>query len=173
MKRSVPPVTIREPIEAEVIHPNPLMDRILKNRGVSSTDELAYNLSGLLAPEMRGLDTAVAIIGKHLLAGVVTPWLKARFARPTSCNYSLMATEATYLAKQAGFDTTKYQKFVYVFPSLPGCGWAGLGGGSLRHIGGERTPQQVALELLREITEPGLRDLSRQARPARIRAGEF
>lgn len=36
---------------------------------------------------------------------------------------------------------------------------AGLGGGSLRHIGGEMSPQRVALELLREVTEPGVRDL--------------
>ena len=33
---------------------------------------------------------------------------------------------------------------------------AGLGGGSQRHIGGEMSPQRVALELLREVTEPGL-----------------
>jgi hypothetical protein len=35
-----------------------------------------------------------------------------------------------YLAQQAGYPTSGFQKFVYVFPSLPGCGWAGLGGGS-------------------------------------------
>jgi hypothetical protein len=34
-----------------------------------------------------------------------------------------------------------------------------LGGGSQRHISGEASPQRVALELLREMTEPGLRDL--------------
>ena len=68
--------------------------------------------------------------GKHQLAGAVTPWLRARFARPTTCQYSQVATEATYLAQQAGYNTASYQKFVYIFPSLPGCGWAGLGGGS-------------------------------------------
>ena len=67
---------------------------------------------------------------KHMLAGVVTPWLVARFARPASCLYSQVASEARALAQQAGYNLTSYQKFVYVFPSLPGCGWAGLGGGS-------------------------------------------
>ena len=68
--------------------------------------------------------------GNHLLSGVVTPWLTARFARPTTCDYSAMSTEAMYLAGQAGYTTSQYEKFVYVFPSLPGCGWSGLGGGS-------------------------------------------
>jgi hypothetical protein len=36
---------------------------------------------------------------------------------------------------------------------------AGCGGGSQRQIGGEMTPQRTALELLREVTDPGLRDL--------------
>ena len=68
--------------------------------------------------------------GNHLLSGVVTPWLTARFARPATCDYSAMSSEAMYLAGQAGYNTSQYEKFVYVFPSLPGCGWAGLGGGS-------------------------------------------
>jgi len=68
--------------------------------------------------------------GNHLLSGVVTPWLTARFARPATCDYSAMSTEAMYLAGQAGYVTSQYEKFVYVFPSLPGCGWSGLGGGS-------------------------------------------
>lgn len=67
---------------------------------------------------------------KHQLAGAVTPWLRARFNKPATCLYSQMATEAQYLAQQAGYNLASYQKFVYIFPSLPGCGWAGLGGGS-------------------------------------------
>ncbi|HYW78318.1 MAG TPA: VIT and VWA domain-containing protein, partial [Thermoguttaceae bacterium] len=39
---------------------------------------------------------------------------------------------------------------------------ASLGGGSMRQIGGEKGPQKVALELLGEITRPGLRDLKVQ-----------
>src|SRR5260370_13848371 len=37
---------------------------------------------------------------------------------------------------------------------------AGIGGGSVRSIGGDQTPQAVALELLKEIAWPGLRDLN-------------
>jgi predicted Zn-dependent protease len=36
---------------------------------------------------------------------------------------------------------------------------ASLGGGSVRHVSGEQGPQAVALELLKEITSPALRDL--------------
>ena len=39
---------------------------------------------------------------------------------------------------------------------------ASLGGGSVRQIGGERTPQVVALELLGEISKPAIRDLKVQ-----------
>jgi len=66
----------------------------------------------------------------HLLTGVTTPWLLARFAKPATCDYSAVSTEAVYLANQAGYQPSTYEKQVYVFPSLPGCGWAGLGGGS-------------------------------------------
>ncbi|MDH5286924.1 MAG: S-layer homology domain-containing protein [Betaproteobacteria bacterium] len=68
--------------------------------------------------------------GRHMLAGTVTPWFTASFARPTTCDYSRVSNEAMTLARNAGYVTANYQKFVYVFPSLPGCGWAGLGGGS-------------------------------------------
>lgn len=68
--------------------------------------------------------------GRHTLAGTVTPWLRASFNKPTTCDYSRVATEAMNLARSAGYNTANYQKFVYVFPSLPGCGWSGLGGGS-------------------------------------------
>ena len=45
---------------------------------------------------------------------------------------------------------------------------ASLGGGSLRHASGERTPQAVALELLGEISQPGIRDLEVQFRGLRV-----
>jgi predicted Zn-dependent protease len=47
---------------------------------------------------------------------------------------------------------------------------AGVGGGSVRHLGGELTPPQAALELLREITEPGLRDMQLQFRDVQVAA---
>jgi hypothetical protein len=68
--------------------------------------------------------------GKHSLAGTVTPWLTARFAKPTTCDYGRISNEAMSLAGSAGYNTAIYQKFVYVFPSLSSCGWSGLGGGS-------------------------------------------
>ncbi|MHC4176708.1 MAG: VIT domain-containing protein, partial [Planctomycetota bacterium] len=39
---------------------------------------------------------------------------------------------------------------------------ASLGGGSVRQIGGERTPRAVALELLAEMSKPAIRDLKVQ-----------
>jgi len=44
---------------------------------------------------------------------------------------------------------------------------AALGGGSVRHVGGEQTPTAVALELLGEITQPALRDLKVEFRGVR------
>ncbi|MCU0982575.1 MAG: hypothetical protein MUF25_25740, partial [Pirellulaceae bacterium] len=45
---------------------------------------------------------------------------------------------------------------------------ASLGGGSLRQISGERTPPQVALELLAELTQPVIRDLRVEFRGVRV-----
>jgi tetratricopeptide (TPR) repeat protein len=49
-------------------------------------------------------------------------------------------------------------------------GIAAVGGGSVRNIGGEQTPQVVAMELLNEITQPGLRDLNVEFRGLRVAA---
>jgi gametolysin peptidase M11 len=68
--------------------------------------------------------------GTHSLSGAVTPRLTARVNKPTTCAYFTAATEAEYAAQQAGYNLASYQKKVYVYPQLPGCGWAGLGGGS-------------------------------------------
>jgi hypothetical protein len=45
---------------------------------------------------------------------------------------------------------------------------ASLGGGSMRSISGERTPSQVAVELLGEVTQPALRDLQVEFRGLRV-----
>lgn len=71
-----------------------------------------------------------ASYGRHLLAGAVTPLFTARFAKPTTCDYSKVSNEARALAQSAGYNLANYAKFVYVFPRLPGCGWDGLGGGA-------------------------------------------
>lgn len=47
---------------------------------------------------------------------------------------------------------------------------AGIGGGSVRAIGGERTPQSVAFELLNEIAQPGLRDVEVEFRGLQVAA---
>ena len=43
-----------------------------------------------------------------------------------------------------------------------------LGGGSMRQINGEQSPQAVALDLLKEVTRPGLRDLKLQFAGLRV-----
>lgn len=53
---------------------------------------------------------------------------------------------------------------------------ASLGGGSARKIGGEDTPSHVALELMREMTQPTLRNVTvefRGLRTARVYPGEL
>lgn len=47
---------------------------------------------------------------------------------------------------------------------------ASHGGGSVRSIGGDQTPQSVALEWLKEIAEPGLRDLNVEFRGVKVAA---
>ncbi|MEZ6067934.1 MAG: hypothetical protein R3B90_19975 [Planctomycetaceae bacterium] len=49
-------------------------------------------------------------------------------------------------------------------------GIAAIGGGSMRQISGEVTPQQTALELLSEITQPGLRDVQVEFRGVQVAA---
>ena len=68
--------------------------------------------------------------GSHTLSGVVTPRLTARVNRPTTCAYTVASSESDFAAQQAGYNLSSYSKRVYVYPQLPGCGWAGLGGGS-------------------------------------------
>ena len=47
---------------------------------------------------------------------------------------------------------------------------ARIGGGSVRHIVGKQTPQQVAFELLNEIAQPGLRNLKVEFRGLQVAA---
>ena len=53
---------------------------------------------------------------------------------------------------------------------------AAQGGGSVRRVAGEKTPAAVALELLAEIAQPGLRDVHVSftgLRTARVYPGEL
>lgn len=56
------------------------------------------------------------------------------------------------------------------FESVVLKGIAANGGGSVRAIGSEQTPQAVALELLNEIAQPGLRDLQVEYRGVKVAA---
>ena len=56
------------------------------------------------------------------------------------------------------------------FESVVLKGIAAVGGGAVRNIGGEQTPQVVANELLNEIAQPGLRDLNVEFRGLRVAA---
>ena len=47
---------------------------------------------------------------------------------------------------------------------------ARIGGGSVRSIDGEQTPERVSLELLNEIAQPGLRDISVEFRGVQVAA---
>jgi hypothetical protein len=85
--------------------------------------------------------------GRHTLAGDVTPWLVASFARPGTCDYSRISTEALRLAASAGYPSANYQKYVFVFPSVPSCGWAGLGGGQYAWINQNASTLVIGHEL--------------------------
>lgn len=85
--------------------------------------------------------------GKHTLTGTVTPWFRASFNRPGSCDYSRVSSEAMTLARNAGYVPADYHKYVYVFPSLPGCGWSGLGGGSSAWINQNASTLVIGHEL--------------------------
>lgn len=69
MKRPVPPVSVRRPSGTTPVHAHPLMDRILRGRGVTSIDEVTYDLKSLLPANMKGLDEAADIISEHILNG--------------------------------------------------------------------------------------------------------
>jgi hypothetical protein len=84
---------------------------------------------------------------KHQLAGVVTPWVRARFAAPATCDYNKIQTEGNYLAQQAGYNPANYQRVVYVFPRMSACGWWGLGGGNRAWVNGNPQVLVFAHEL--------------------------
>lgn len=51
----------------EPFHHNPLMDIIYRGRGITSFDEINYNLSSILPPEMKGMEEACALIKNAIL----------------------------------------------------------------------------------------------------------
>ena len=90
---------------------------------------------------------------------------------PTSANDSDKAEREKRSARHAERDG--YVHAIGVgnsFESVVLKGVAAVGGGSVRNIGGEQTPQIVANELLNEIAQPGLRDLNVEFRGLRVAA---
>jgi Gametolysin peptidase M11 len=65
--------------------------------------------------------------GSHTLNGTVTNWLTASFATPATCNFITIGYEGNRLAQAAGYVLSQYNRIVYLFTSVPACGWNGLG----------------------------------------------
>lgn len=64
------PITERTPQSTAVVSENPLVNRVLQNRGIASGGELDYTLAGLLRPDsLKGLAEGVALIGEAITAG--------------------------------------------------------------------------------------------------------
>jgi hypothetical protein len=72
-----------------------------------------------------------ASFGKASLVGDVTPWLSVRqFATCDPIDISDMGLAALNAARAAGYDTTKYSRYVFGFPRPPACNFAGYGSGN-------------------------------------------
>jgi hypothetical protein len=69
-----------------------------------------------------------ASFGKASLAGDVTPWLPVReFASCDPIAISDMGLAALNAARAAGYDTTKFSRYVFAFPRPTSCNFAGYG----------------------------------------------
>ncbi len=92
---------------------------------------------------------AEASYSQAALVGDVTPWLTATVAKPTTCDTSTAASQATTRATAAGYVLSNYDLVVYAHTSMP-CSWAGLAfvGASGAWInGGSFNPLVVGHEL--------------------------
>lgn len=50
-----------------------------------------------------------------------------KIPKPESCNSTFIAAEGMKAFEERGHRADDYRQFMWVFPSLPGCGWSGLG----------------------------------------------
>ena len=68
------------------------------------------------------------------LEGDVLGWYTIALSS-TVCDTGTLATQARSAATSAGVDLSTYRRFVYVFPRIAACSWAGLGtvGGNPSH----------------------------------------
>jgi Gametolysin peptidase M11. len=73
-----------------------------------------------------------ASYGQQLMDVTVTPaWIKMNLAQPTSCgssNWQAIGSAADAAARGLGsaYDPAAYNYVVYLFPTVPSCGWLGL-----------------------------------------------
>jgi Gametolysin peptidase M11 len=83
--------------------------------------------------------------GKTWLTGDVTPWLPALATQP-ACDTRLIARGARDAATRAGFDLTRYNRWIYLFPRVD-CPFAGLAAGEENWLNGSLSRKLVAHEL--------------------------
>jgi hypothetical protein len=89
-----------------------------------------------------------ASFGKTSLTGDVTTWLPVReFDNCDPVSQSEMALAALNAAKAAGYDNTKYSRFIFGFPSPRTCRLGGIGAANHVWMLGNATPRIVIHEL--------------------------
>ena len=89
-----------------------------------------------------------ASFGKASLVGDVTPWLPVR--QFTSCDpvaISDMGLAALTSARAAGYDTSKFSRYVFAFPRPAACNFAGYGSGNEVWLFGTASTTVVTHEL--------------------------
>jgi hypothetical protein len=83
--------------------------------------------------------------GKVSLTGTVTPWLKA-FDGGMGCNLTNIKAGASVAVAAAGFDSSKYDRIVFIHPSAD-CPWSGVTLAGTVFLNGAVTTHLVAHEL--------------------------
>jgi single-stranded-DNA-specific exonuclease len=70
MSIGLKPILERPPMTDSQVHPHPLINRILQNRGIQSMDEMKYPLKALINPsEMLNMQAAVELLEEHIRRG--------------------------------------------------------------------------------------------------------
>jgi single-stranded-DNA-specific exonuclease len=70
MSFKLKPIIERQPVSHSVLHENPIINRVLQNRGIHNMDEMTYSLAGLIDPSsMLGMKEACEVLERHLRAG--------------------------------------------------------------------------------------------------------
>ena len=86
--------------------------------------------------------------GKASLVGDVTAWLPVReFTNCDPVTISDMGLATLNAAKSAGYDTTKYSRYVFVLPRPPACEFLGFGAGNEVWLFGTASARIIEHEL--------------------------